>query len=88
MLPYLKVAALTIHSTNDTILNFNNLSTLQTHLNTLINKDLVKKQYIAQAYTNVCGKDTSYHFSSELFNLISESNISKTLLEYMRRITC
>ena len=85
---YLKVAALTIHSTNSIVLNFNNLSTLQTHLNTLINKDLVKKQYIAQSYAHVCEKNTSYHFSSELFNLISESDISKTLLQYMEGIKC
>jgi len=85
---YLKVAALTTHPTNNIILNFNNLSTLQAHLNTLINKDLVKQQYITQCYSNVCGKNTSYHFSSELFNLIGESDIAKTLLEYMKGITC
>ena len=85
---YLKVAALTTLSTNSIILNFNNLSALQTHLDILINKDLVKKQYIAQCYSNVCEKNTSYHFSSELFNLISESDIAKTLLEYMKGITC
>ena len=85
---YLKVAALTTHPTNSVVLNFNNLSTLQTHLNTLINKELVKKQYITQCYSNVCEKNTSYHFSSELFNLINESDIAKTLLEYMKGITC
>lgn len=85
---YLQVAALTTHPTNSIILNFNNLSTLQTHLNTLINKELVKKQYITQCYSNVCEKNTSYHFSSELFNLISESDIAKTLSEYMKGITC
>ena len=85
---YLKVAALTTHSTNSIILNFNNLSALQAHLNTLINKDLVKKQYIDQCYSNVCDKNTSYHISSELFNLISESDTAKTLLEYMKGITC
>ena len=85
---YLKVAALTTHSTNSIILNFNNLFTLQAHLNTLIHQDLVKKQYIDQCYSNVCDKNTSYHFSSELFNLISESDTAKTLLEYMKGITC
>ena len=85
---YLKVAALTTLSTNSIILNFNNLPTLQTHLDTLINQDLVKKQYIAQSYAHVCEQDTIYHFSSELFNLISESNIAKVLLEYMKGITC
>ena len=85
---YLKVAALTTLSTNSIILNFNNLPTLQTHLDTLINQDLVKKQYIAQSYAHVCEQDTIYHFSSELFNLISESNIAKSLLEYMKGITC
>ena len=85
---YLKVAALTTLSTNSIILNFNNLPTLQTHLDTLINQDLVKKQYIAQSYAHVCEQETIYHFSSELFNLISESNIAKVLLEYMKGITC
>tara|TARA_B100000745_G_scaffold298159_1_gene246293 strand:+ start:221 stop:1096 length:876 start_codon:yes stop_codon:yes gene_type:complete len=85
---YLKVAALTTHSTSSVVLNFNNLSTLQTHLGTLINKDLVQQQYINQCYSHVCEKNASYHFSSELFNLISESDIAKTLLEYMKGITC
>ena len=85
---YLKVAALTTHSTSSVVLNFNNLSTLQTHLGTLINKDLVQQQYINQCYSHVYEKNTSYHFSSELFNLINESDIAKTLLEYMKGITC
>lgn len=85
---YLKVPALSIYPTNGVVLQFNNLTTFNTHLNTLRNNTPVRKEYIKQCYTNVCDNNTSYHFSAELFSMINEVEIANRLLKYMKGLEC
>ena len=76
---YLQVPAISIHPTNSVIFYCKNLSFLKMHISTLLNKDLVRQKYISESYKEACN-NTSFHFSSELFNVIGEFQIAQALL--------
>ena len=80
---YLKIAALCSYSTNDTTLRFNDLTTLDSHISTILNKDLVRQKYISQSY-EYASTQTSYHLSALLFDTIKEPAISDILLAYIK----
>jgi len=81
---YLQVPSLSISPTHSVIFHCKNLSFLEMHLNTLLNKDLVRQKYITAAYEDAC-KTTSFHFSAHLFNKIGELQLSQMLLNDLKR---
>ena len=83
---YLKIPAVSTASSNGMTLQFNSLSTLIEHINSIFNNNsLVKDKYIEQCYEDAC-KNTSYHFTAKLCNLIGETSLSNTLLQYVKEL--
>ena len=82
---YLKIPSISFHSnlTEGNILQFNNMKELESNLNTMLNKDAIRKKYIDQCYKTICKNKTSYHFTSNVFKQIDENNISENLLTYL-----
>ena len=82
---YLQTPAVTTNVSNNVILSFDNNPTLTTHLNSILNNDLIKTKYIEQCYQASCN-NTSYHFTANLYNVIDEKPLSDTLLQYLKEL--
>lgn len=76
---YLKVPSLSVHPTNSVILYCPNLSSFKQNLDSILNKDLIRKKYIDESYNEACN-NTSFIFTSQLFNIIGEPQLSQALL--------
>ena len=75
---YLKVPSISISHTNSIILTCKNLNMLKHQVDTLLTNDLVTPKYITESYAEAC-KNTSFHFSSTLFNMIDEPKLASIL---------
>ena len=82
---YLQTPAIATNVSNNAILSFNNISTLTTHLNSILHNTLVRTKYIEQCYQEVF-RNTSYHFTANLYNVIDEKPLSDTLLQYLKEL--
>ena len=77
---YLKVPTLCTHPTNSDLIYCSSLNILKQNLHTLFSNELAKKEYITQIYKSACN-NTSFIFTSKLFNRIGEVEISHELLK-------
>jgi len=76
---YLKVPSLSVYPTNSVILYCKDLSSFKHNLDSILNKELIRKKYIDKSYNEACS-NTSFMFTSQLFNIIGEPQLSKSLL--------
>ena len=76
---YLKVPSLSVYPTNSVILYCQDLSAFKHNLDSILNKDLIRKKYITESYNEACN-NTSFIFTSQLFNIIGEPQLSQALL--------
>ena len=77
---YLKVPSLSVYPTNSVILYCQDLSAFKRNLDSILNKDLIRKKYITESYNEACN-NTSFIFTSQLFNIIGEPQLSQALLK-------
>ena len=82
---YLQIPAISSDISHNIILSFNNITTLDTHLNSILNNKLVRSRYVEQCYQEACN-NTSYHFTAHLCNLIDEVSLGNTLLQYLKEL--
>ena len=81
---YLKTPSISLYpNLTDSILHFTDIKELQSNLNTLLNKGVVRNKYIDQCYKTIYKDRTSYHFTSKVFKQIGENSIAENLLNYL-----
>jgi|LULM01.1.fsa_nt_gb hypothetical protein len=77
---YLKIPSLSISPTHSVILYCADLAAFQHNLDSILNKELIRKKYIDESYKASC-YNTSFLFSARLFNSIGEPKLSSDLLK-------
>ena len=83
---YLKTPAISHHPFNDAVFQFAKTAELKNQIDSLLNNGLVRTEYINRTHQLALEK-TAYHFTSTVFNAITEPVIADHLMKYIRDLT-